>query len=94
MSGTGEDSTGTVEVKTSQIWNALWTAIIVIVGVGITGVIDDRITNHPKVIETYELVKKERDKTEEIGKTIVRLEVLLEKNEELLKELLAEARNH
>jgi hypothetical protein len=82
---------GTVEVKTGHLWNAMWTAIMIIVGVGITGIIDERITNHPKVIETYQLVKEDAKKIDEISKTVIRLEVLLERNEKLMEALLEAA---
>lgn len=93
MSETDGDQ-GTVKVKTSHLWNGLWTAVILTVGVGITGIIDDRITNHPKVIETYNMVRDERVKTEQISKTVVKLEVLLERNEKMMEELLAAARGN
>ena len=68
-----------VKLKTSHLWNALWTVLLVVIGTGMMGIIDERITNHPKVIETFDMVKEQNKEITEIAKAIVRLETLLGK---------------
>lgn len=82
-----------IRINPNHLWNGLWAAVLLVLGLGINGMIDERISNHPRVVETTQLVKENRAVIQKIDKTVGKLEVILERNEKLLEELLTTARN-
>lgn len=88
-----KDPEGTVRVSSSHIWNGIWAAVLIILSLGINGLVDGRIAEHPKVTQTNEWVQENRLKIDRIDKTVVKVEVILERNEKALAEIAQEIRN-
>jgi hypothetical protein len=70
-----------------HFWSALWMAMLLLLGLGVTSLIDNRIHNHPDMLELKESLAKENVKIEAMSKTLIRLEIYMESTDKTMNSI-------
>ena len=101
MSEAEKRQSSIVATNLEHFWKALWTVLLLVLGLGITALIDSRIPNHPEIIEMkrrqsaeiHEIKKQqaaESVKMENVTKALIKLEVHMENTEKTMASIWRE----
>lgn len=83
-----EQAEGIIEKNINNFWNSFWMVLMLVLGLGVTSMIDNRIQNHPDMIDIKKTLASDAVKIEQMSGTLIRLEVHMQNNGKTMDSIL------